>query len=267
MNGIDKARAVADKLKAETTAAKESEAKDKAVAINQLTALGQNGQLAQMYRDSAKVGAANLAGELPLLKVHTVDKSKNTLPDGTEPNNGWFFYKPTGEQFETLECHILTISKGFRAEGINGKQNVFNQIVGGIIKDGTNSKPFIMYFTGKKLSYLWEFGKAASKYTHAKPIPIPMFALTIKLSTERQVNEYGKSWIVNFEIKKSEDGSPELVMDPGEFQFLKDSAETVEDTIVSLIDAKATKEDEDVATTPIKESEDQAIDPETGLPF
>jgi hypothetical protein len=94
-----------------------------------------------------------------------------------------------------------------------------------------------------KLSKLWEFGKEAAKYTKAKPVPIPMFVLTVKLTTEKVTHPYGKSWIIDFEIEKSKDGTPELVTDPGMFQFLRDHVETVEDTIASLIETKSTEDD------------------------
>lgn len=240
-----KFREMGEKLKADKEAGVQNEKKNTEIALNNLAQIRQNAQLAQMYSESASVGADNLSGELPLMKVHAVGKStKNELADGTEPNDGWFFYKPTGEQFQTVRCHILTISKGFRAEGME-KKMIFNQVIGGVIMDGAEMKPFIMYMTGLKLSPMWEFGKQASKYTKMKPIAIPMFALTVKLSTEKVSNNYGKSWIVNFEIEKNEDGSPVLVMDPGEFQFLKDHVEMVEDTIASIITAKAVKDDDD----------------------
>ena len=243
--GERKFREQGEKLKADALAKTESEKKGKEVALNQLAQIRQNAELAQMYSDNAKVGAENLSGELPLLKVHAVGKStKNELSDGTEPNDGWFFYKPTGEQFETVRCHILTISKGFRAEGMEGKE-IFNQVIGGVIMDGTEMKPFIMYMTGLKLSPMWEFGKAASKHTKAKPIPVPMFALMVKMTPEKVANNYGKSWVIKFEIEKSEDGTPVLVMDPGEFQYLKDHVEMVEDTISSLIALKSVKDDDD----------------------
>lgn len=244
MSGHDEARAMADKLKAETEAKKKAEEQNKIEALNQLETIGQNTELAKMYTDSAKVGASNLGGELPLLKVHQTGKStKNELSNGTEPSDGWFFYKPTGEQFETLQCHILTISRGFRAEGLNNDK-VFNQIMGGVIIDGQDFKPFVMYITGKKLSQMWEFGKMASKYTHAKPIPIPMFALTVNLTTRKEENNFGKSWLIDFEILKSKDGTPVVITDPGEFQFIKDNVATVEETIEGVIAAKTNKESE-----------------------
>src|SRR5665213_779206 len=165
--GVEKAREAAEKIKAEVEEQKQQEAARTAGAKNELVAMSQNSELAKMYTESAFVGSLNIQGSLPQLKVHTVGKStKNELSDGTEPGDGNFFYSPTKEEFDGLNVHILTVSKGFRAEGFNGKENVFNQIVGGCIIEADGSfKPFIMYFTGLKLSYLWEFGKEASEFT------------------------------------------------------------------------------------------------------
>lgn len=241
MSEQDKAREVANKLRQEKEEREATEAKNREEAVNQLAVIGNNSELAKMYAESASYGSSNLAGELPLLKVHQTGKStKNELQDGSEPSDGWFFYKPTGEQFEKLECHILTISRGFRAEGLNNDM-VFNQIIGGVIVDGSDFKPFILYVTGKKLQSMWDFGKAASKYTKAKPLPIPMFAMTVELSTHKEENSYGKSWLIDFNIKKAEDGTPILVMDPGVFQFLKDNVSTLEETIEGVIASKTNK--------------------------
>jgi len=244
MTGLQKFQKVGKNLKEEQAEEKEKESEVKK-EINQFLAVRQNEQLAKMYSENSQLGASNLAGSLPLLKVHTLGKSENELADGSAPNDGWIFYKPTGEQYESITCHILTVSRGFKAAGINGGEPKFNQIMGGVIVDGTDYKPFIMYVTGLKLSYLWEFGKQAKKYTHVKPVSIPMFALTVKMTTEKVASSFGKNWIVKFEIVKTQDGVPQLVLDPGEFQFLKDNVGTIEETITSLVEAKAIKEDEE----------------------
>lgn len=245
MGAKDKLRKKAKSLGKETKEAKE---KKMAEAKSALVAMQNNPELAKMYKDNADVGAKNLMGELPLLKIHSVGKSrKNELADGTEPNDGYFFYKPTREQFEEIECHVLTISKGFRAEGMEDakgeKRIIFNQILAGAIVDGKSIKPFIVYLTGMKLANMWEFGKEASKYTKAKPVPIPMFALKVKLTTEKSAeHKWGRSWIIKFEIIRDEKGNPIVVTDPGRFQFLRDQVEAIEDTIAKLIEAKSTEE-------------------------
>jgi len=204
-----------------------------------------NAELAKMYNESANLGSQNVQGAIPTLKVHTTNKSLgNELVNGKEPNDGWFFLTGNQEQFENPICHILTISKGFKSAGMVDKNtgekgaNKFNQIVGGVIVDGTDYKPFLMYFTGIKLQKLWDFGKEINKYTHAKPISIPMFALSIKLSTEKVKHDYGSSYAVNFEIMKKGE-FPELVTDAGQFTFLRDLLKGMEQTINSLVDLKS----------------------------
>jgi hypothetical protein len=211
---------------------------------NALVTVQGNEELAKLYKEFASLGSQNLQGTLPLLKIHTTNKSQgNQLLNGKEPNDGWFFLTGSQEQFENPICHILTISRGFKAEGMTDTKTgiksdpKFNQILGGVIVDGTDYKPFIMYFTGIKLSKLWEFGKEVNKYTHTKPIGIPMFALSVKLSTEKVKHDYGSSYAVNFEIVKDGD-FPKLVTDPGQVVFLRDMVSSVEQMVDSLIDIK-----------------------------
>ena len=218
------------------------------IGENTVAIIQANEELAKMYNDNSNLGSENLQGTIPMLKVHTVGKSVgNELPNGKEPNDGWFFLSGSQEQYENPICHILTISRGFKSEGMADKKtgikgaDKFNQILGGVIVDGTEYKPFIMYFTGIKLSRLWDFGKEVNKYTHAKPVGIPMFALTVKLSTERVKHDYGSSYAVNFEILKTGD-FPQLVTDAGQFVFLRDNLKSMEQTIESLISLKATEE-------------------------
>ena len=244
--GVEAARETAGKLRKESDAKKENEAKEMATVKNELDKIRNNPKLAKLYQDNAKVGAENLAGELPLLKIHAVGRSlKNELKDGSEPNDGWFFYKPTQEQFQEIECHILTISRGFRAVGIEGRKNVFNQIMAGVIVNDGELRPFMFYFTGTKLSRMWDFGKEISKYTKGKPLAIPMFALKVKLGTEKIDTAYNKAWVVNFKVCKFEDGTPMVVADVGFFQALRAMVDRVEDTIKQLIEAKQTVSDED----------------------
>jgi len=273
MGGYEAAKKVADKLKEEKEEVEQQELATKEEVKNQLAELSGNTALAQMYQDSAQIGAQNLSSELPLLKVHAMGRStRNELADGTEPSDGAFFYKPTAEQFTTVYCHVLTISKGFKAQGMvqgdgSVAKEVFNQILGGVIIDGGDYKPFLMYFTGLKLSYLWEFGKQASKFTKARPVNIPMFALTVKLTTEKVKTNFGNAWVVKFDIERNEDTSPKLVMDPGEFQFLKDSVDTVQEMIDSIIDAKTLRDTDDTDQAVNGEIVDTTIGNVENIPF
>lgn len=257
MSGIDKARETAQRLKGENEQAKKSEAVREAEIKNSLAVLANNSNLAKMYNDSASVGSENIGGEsLPLLKVHSAGRSQNNLLlNGDEPHNGYFFHKTTQEEFKEVECHVLTISEGFRADGVENKKNVFNQILAGVVVNEGKFIPFLMYFTGMKLSNLWDFGKEASKWTKAKPIGIPLFAMKVKLTTRKEVDG-AKSWfVVDFEIIKDESGIPILVTDEALFTVLRDNVDKVKATISKLIQMKAT---EDSAQMPRKEGFDSA---------
>jgi hypothetical protein len=224
-----------------------------------LAAVSRNPVLAKLFMENANVGSENLSAGLPLLKVHSTGRSqKNELADGEEPNDGYFYYKPTKEQFKELNCHILTISKGFRADGYEDKKDVFNQIAAGvIIGDEGEFLPFMMYFTGIKLQNLWQFGKDASLYTKAKPMPIPLFALRIKMSTEKIKHTHGMGWVVKFEILKDESGFPLVISDEKLFIQLRDNVAKLEANIASLIEAKVT---EDAApSAPIPDDADFAL--------
>lgn len=265
MTGIDKAREVAESLKQQN---KEKVEKDQQAMVElktQLTKIQDDPELMRMYQESAGVGADNLSGELPLLKIYSTGRSIATLKDGSEPKNGSFYYKPLQKEFGEVTCHILTISRGFRAEGMADKKTgktepKFNQVMGGVIVDDNNFLPFIMYFTGKKLSKLWDFGKEVSKYTKMKPVPIPMFALTVKMKTVQETTDYGKVWLVDFEIVKNEDGFPIVIGDQTMFQYLKKSVVAVEDTITSLIESKSVAETEELQET-------KTVKPTEDIPF
>ncbi len=246
MTGHDQFQATAEKLKAEQEAEKQAEAAETALVKSQLDIVRNNPELAKMYGDNARVGSENIGGNSPILKVQTTGKSStNELPDGREPEDGYFFYAPKQMQFKEVMAHILTTSQGFRAEGMEidqatgKKKKVWNVLIGGIITNDGLNYPFLRYITGKNLQPTWDFGKAASKYTHAKPISIPMFALMVKLTNTKEVNPFGKSWINHYEIQKQEDGSPMLVTDPGEFQFLRDMVDMLKDMMEKIIDTKA----------------------------
>lgn len=259
---IEKARAVADKIKADKAQEESQELAKGEEAKNQLEAIKGNGALADMYRQNATAGAENLGGETPRLVIHATGKSQNNvLADGSDPTDGYFFYKPTGEQFKEIYCHILTISRGFRAPGMNddGKE-VFNQLLGGVIIEEGGYKPFVVYFTGLKLNSLWEFGKLASKYTKARDLPIPMFALTVKLTTEKVDSAYGKQWGFKFEIVNNEDGSVKLISDQATFSYIRNAVDSSEEMIRAIIDSKAIVKPE--AAEEIREANTIQAEPE-----
>src|SRR3990167_1747416 len=107
------ARATVNEIKAKSEAGK---AEQQAVAEQSLAVISQNKNMSKLYQDNAQVGADNLGGVMPLLKIHSVGRSsKNELAEGGEPHDGWFFYAADGTQYQNPICHILSISAGFRA--------------------------------------------------------------------------------------------------------------------------------------------------------
>lgn len=254
MTGKQKLEQTAQKLKADIDKEKERDEKNLSVARASIANISQNSELAQLYNSAATIGTENLGGgELPVLKIHSVGKSQNNeLSDGNEPQDGYFFYKPDGSQYGGIEAHILTVSRGFYAPAIEeGKDPVFNQILGGVIRDSGEYKPFIFYLTGKKLQPWWEFAKTINKYTKKKPVAVPMFALPIKMTTSKSPTEkYGKVWIVDFELVKGEDKEPLSVSDIGEFTYLRDMAQTLDEMIAGFVNNREIKKD----TTQVVES-------------
>ena len=262
MTGQDKAREVAEKLRGELDTKAVAEQTEIATVKHELDMVRDNPELVKLYNDNAKVGSENLGSDLPQLKVHATGKStSNQMADGSEPSDGWFFYKPTGQQFQTITAHILSISRGFRAEGMNGQKDVFNQIMSGVIVNDGEQKPFITYFTGTKLQKFWEFGKEAGKYTHAKPVSIPLFALTVKLGTEKVETTFGKSWVVNFTIVKNEIDEPVVVTDVGEFVWLRDMVDMMNETVEKVIAAKV------VEDTVAEVKKIESVAPSEQIPF
>lgn len=209
---------------------------------NALATIESNPELMKLYQDNAEVGNKNLAAALPFLKVHSTGKSStNVLANGEEPQNGYFFYTPTQEEFKDIECHVLTISQGFKTKALQeGKKDVFNQILAGVIINDGEFKPFLMYFQGLKLQNLWTFGKEANPYTHYKPVPIPLFAMKVRLTSEKVKTDYGMSWVVKFQIERGMNGFPLVEMDVEKVKQLRDAVDTVEASIDQLIMAKTT---------------------------
>lgn len=255
--GINKARETAKEIGTKVTSEKRA---GKEAAESALAKLQKNPNLVQMYRDNADLGSEHLSGSLPLLKIHKVEKSKNELADGKEPNDGWFFYSQDKSQYKEINCHILSISRGFRAPGMDDRKDekIFNQLVGGVITNDGALKPFLMYITGLKLAPMWEFGKEASKFTKRSDLPIPLFALSVKLTTSPAEHRWGKSWIVNFEIVQNEDDTPVIVTDEGLFVFLRDHVSTIQGTMERIITAKSGESTYEGAPHPAEDAEIEA---------
>ena len=261
--GIGKARKTAKEIKSKIVSERSERKVEEEALETALAKVQKTPGLAKMYRDNASLGSENLSGSLPLLKIHAVGKSlSNQLDDGTEPNDGWFFYSQDGSQYEQVVCHILSISKSFRAPGIGSKSNeqVFNQMMGGVIVNNGDLKPFIMYLTGLRLAPMWEFGKEVGKYTKRKELPIPLFAFKVMLTTNQEKHQYGQSWAIKFEVVKDEDGVPEVVTDEGLFVFLRDNVSTIQGTMEKIITSRSGESSYDETPHPAEEVTSGDID-------
>ena len=222
--------------------------KDSALVEDVKSALSIPEEMKGLYEESKNVGAANLGQSLPLLKVHYANQSKNELDDGSEPENGNFFHTETKQQFKEVDCHILSISRGYRSEkpagmvkpGENSLQ--YQQLLSGILVEADlPTTPFMMFVKGLSLAPMWDFGKDARKYTKGKN-PVPLFALRVKLTAVQEKSTAGnKVWVTHYEIVRNKDGQPLLLSDAGNFSFIKEKVKDVEEVMDSIVANKATE--------------------------
>jgi hypothetical protein len=213
--GYEKAKAKAEALRSEAVV------KDNELAEFTSKIPVVSGEIASKFKEYAELGSENVSGlKVPQLKIHVANKSKNNiLADGTEPNNGWYFYTHTQEQYQQVLCHILYVTNGYYAKPMEGsdKDKSFNQLISGLIVDGEEFRPFVYYLSGLKLQPMWDFmGAVVSKVTRDKQNPVPMFALEIAMGVAKTESKFGQVFIPTFELKG-------VTTDIGRFQFLADS--------------------------------------------
>lgn len=223
---------------------------------NELEAVKSDPELYKAYKDNANLGADNLGGTIPQLKIHTTGKSsKNELANGKQPQDGNFFHTLTQKEYEDALVHILAISGGYRSE-FRGK-SVYTQLLSGIMISDTEYVPFVTFLTGKKLAPMWEFAKEIKKWTQKG---IPMFALTVKLDKHSEKNDFGSSWIIDFELVKDSEGIPTLVHDMAEFNMLKDKVSEMKDVMRAISESQSGEEEVGVAE--VEEKEELKEDPD-----
>lgn len=263
MSGEEKLKQIADSLRKDVDEEiRSKEVKKRNIEEDLGLVGGENKELSVLFKENAHLGAANISGQLPLLKIHSSGKSwTNKLSDGLEPTDGCFFHKPTQREFSEIDCYILTISKGYYSKSLEkDKKDVFSQIVGGVIIDELTNEliPFVTFFSGKRLSKLWDFAKQVGFYVNSSS-PIPMFCLKVHMNNVKEKNDLGSSWITYFKILKNDNGLPITVSDIGEFNYLKDLVNSSEQMIQSMIKNKSTDE--------IQINEVENIDIDDTIPF
>lgn len=167
--------------------------------------------VADIFKKNAQVGSENLSSSMPQLKVAEAN-SRDTDVNGKPIPAGNFFYSPTKEYFEEVTVSIMNISRGFYAMA-NSKppKPKFTQLIGGMMLD--TMQPFVMFASGTRLSNIWDFGKEIKPFTSNKQSPIPMFAFKVKLSLKRIETANGFNHIVEYEIIRTKEGNPEIIID------------------------------------------------------
>jgi len=264
-DGLAKARATAEKLKAEVEEKEEQKEVMKAEVKSQLQKLKDDPELAEMYKRHAKTNADNLGGNIPYLRIHA-SNSMNELFDGTRPKEGQFYYSATKEAFDTVNCHILSISRGFRVKQTDketGKEKLqYNQLIAGIIVAGERMLPFFMYANGLKLRPLWDFGKEMGNYTDAG---YPMFSIVVEITTEEiKTEEYGYKRVPKYTIVRDENGNPDIILDKEQFNMFLRAAEKAKmrsDQIITNIEVQGEPQEITVAGTPEKPEHEDEPDP------
>lgn len=210
--------------------------------------------MAELYRQNAGLGMEHLNSAIPALKIYTANKTKDSeLITGEALVDGNFFHPGEAKQWKTVEAHILSVSKGFHDKGIgeNSNKQVFTQVFAGVIVNDGDTIPFVFYLTGKKLSPFWEYAKSISVYTKNKQFPIPLCALKVEISTVREKNDYGTSWVPTFRLVTNDEGVPAVVSDEGVMQFLLSMTQEAQ-TFLDEIASKGLGEDQNIsqANTP-----------------
>lgn len=244
-SGYDKAREVANKLKGDMEQTQQL-AETKNNEADKLLAQLANNPLLDKFRKNAALGTENLSmGKLPALKIHMAGRSKNKLANGEKPNDGWFYYAPDQSQYKEIHCHILSCSRSYMAkpmEGSDSPEGKYTQLLGGLIVDGKEYKPFIYYLSGKRLSPFWDFAKnTLSIFTHGST-PIPMYAIKLLLTTSEVETKWGTSFVIDFNLDKDESGNIQIISDEGLNVFMEDSLAKMEEMFENIIKHGANEE-------------------------
>lgn len=231
MTGEEQAKATADRLREENEKKQieKQQADQRAVeAIPKRDLAADNERLREMMKQDAQQQTEEDGGLQPWLKVFDSARSTYSLRDGSAPHHGFFFYQPEEVEIEEPLVHILTISRGFRMEGMKDKDGKikypFTQIISGVWIDEGKLKPFWTSIQGmKRLNALWEFRNELSKKARGG---ISKFALVIRMKTKREVfkDDTGTdrvSQIITFNFIEDENKNLEIVRDIETYTFLK----------------------------------------------
>jgi len=193
------------------------------------------------FNENAGVGTENISsGALPQLKI-TEANSKNLLQNGNFSTPGQLYYSPTKEEFPSVLCSLLAVSRGFytttkELDGETLKRNEdgtlklkFTQLVGGMIL--ANQTPFVTFVSGTRLDFMWQFGKEVKLYTKNTP----MFAFEVLLSTQKVETKWGFNSVIKYELTKDEEGNPSFIRNLATLEYLKKAVDLVKEMFAGFI--------------------------------
>lgn len=265
MTGEEQARQTAEKFRVDLDE-KKLESTQKMNEVNEEINKTKTQQLAKdneemrrLMSESAGIGAEDLSGSLPILKIYTANKSADdVLADGSRPHDGWFLHKATGREWEDVYFHPLKISRGFYAHGVPDpktgvKPVVFNNILAGLVLNDNDYTPFIMYFTGTKLQNLWNFRDQIRPIIKRKVQPIPMFCFTAHMVAEKfKTQNFGLVWVAKLDYERDANGQePQIDVDLNRFKWLK----SVTEKMIQQVDEIILLKEVDKMGNPIEHSQ------------
>ncbi len=203
-------------------------AETQVVAPAEKSVVPMSDEMKAMLRQDAAAEVQENGLSLPFLNVYIANRSVSKLANGQDPQDGFFYYVPTQEEFKEVYCHILHISRGFRQlqKADDGSMRPrYEHLVSGVILDD-KMKPFVMHIAGShRLEKLWDFQSIVRKINNRG---IPTFSMPVKLSTEKvnfkQGNIERVARVVLFEISRAANGDPEVIDDQVMYMKLRENA-------------------------------------------
>ncbi len=216
MSGYEEAKAVNDKLKAEKAEreAKELQAQDDA-----------KNDISVLYgRKIAKLGREEMGSEDFNIPYLILLQTGTDIPElRGKSKTGYYYRSDTAEQ---IEKPLVTFVYVTNEERYNDKKKLTlkNKAYFGFYQN--TQEPFKLRMSG--------FGFAAHKQLQTElsmyenRYEVPMFALTVELSSENKsgVTKDGEKYNVEkivCSIVKNEDGTPNIELDPARIGFLAES--------------------------------------------
>lgn len=228
MTGEDKLRAKVEELKAKP--AQKTEPTKEELEAKELALARQKELVKKLLEQDAQNEAKESGASLPFLSLYISNRSTSLLADGKTPNDGWFYYTKTQEQFENPLVHICHITRGFRVLKKDDKGQMvpkYMHIVSGVL-EGDLKMPFFLTIGGsQRLERLWEFRDLLRKHNNKG---IPSYAMLIKLSSEnvkikKPDGQPGMAKVINFDISTGIDGQPDVIDDYNLIMGLRQATE------------------------------------------